>query len=164
MPALVRALVLVAVGAALGAVVGLVRHGGVAVPVAEQVEACEAPDLDVPVPRVHAHDAAEYCATRTAAVLDVRPAERFAAGHIADAIHLPCSAPVVEAATDAALSAADFILVYGDSAAEAEPVAREMVERYGQRVQVLDGGYAAWESEGRACVSGPSPRCRERAL
>jgi rhodanese-related sulfurtransferase len=156
-----RAVALVALGSALGAGLGFARHGGVAAPAQAREQTCGAGEASAAVPHVHAQDAAALCAAGRAAVLDVRPAARFAAGHVAEALHLPCDAAAVEGAIASALAAADFIIVYGDTTAEAEPVAQALVARYGPRVQILDGGYARWEAEGWACASGPCPGCAE---
>jgi rhodanese-related sulfurtransferase len=100
-------------------------------------------------------------------IADVRSSERFAAGHVAGAIHLPC-ASTGEAATGALtrVGSAHTVVVYGDSTEQATPVAESLRQRLRERpveLVVLKGGFGEWDRAGLACSSGPCPDCREQA-
>lgn len=109
------------------------------------------------VSEVSATEAQTLCSEPGLVIADARPPGRFAEGHIAGAIHLPCSS---EASRAAALSQAKKILVYADSTDEARPVAQALMGRFGERVLLLQGGFAAWMQAGQACASGPCESCR----
>ena len=110
--------------------------------------------------------ASALCGDPGVVIADARPARRFAEGHIADAIHLPCAATGA-AASDALarLVGKHTVVVYGDSTAEARSVA-ESLQAHGARdhlrVVVLDGGFGAWSEAGLACSSGPCPECADK--
>jgi 3-mercaptopyruvate sulfurtransferase SseA len=108
-------------------------------------------------------EVAALCADPSALVADARPAARFAEGHVAGAIHLPCTSS--QGAASAALdlfAARRTLVVYGDSTDDALPVAQEMRRRIARpdvRIAVIDGGFAAWSHAGLACASGPCLAC-----
>lgn len=150
-----RALLLLAVGAAGG--LGYSAFG----PARFAPWAFAAPttcESGAAVAEVSAVEAQALCSEPGLVIADARPAERFAAGHVASAVHLPCSS---EASRAQALQSATKILVYADSTDEARPVAQALAGRLGSRVIVLSGGFAAWASAGQACASGPCESCRD---
>jgi 3-mercaptopyruvate sulfurtransferase SseA len=106
---------------------------------------------------------AALCGDPHALVADARAAQRFAEGHITGAIHLPCaSSGVAASAALDQLAGKETLVVYGDSTADALPVAEELRrrgERPGLRVAVLGGGFSAWSEAGLACSSGPCAGC-----
>jgi rhodanese-related sulfurtransferase len=116
-----------------------------------------------PVRLVHQSEATVMCAEGTTLIADARDAKAFAAGHIAGAIHLPCSASEkVALAAESGLSGKRLMLVYGESTDDAFPVAEQMRQRLGRsdlRIGVLEGGFGAWSSAGLACSSGNCPEC-----
>jgi rhodanese-related sulfurtransferase len=118
-----------------------------------------APVTEILAPR----DAALLCSDPGAIVADVRSAARFAEGHVAGAIHLPCAASgrVVSDAAER-LGGKRTLIVYGEDTDDALPVAEEMrrrVGRSGRRIVVIDGGFTRWSQANLACSSGPCPEC-----
>jgi rhodanese-related sulfurtransferase len=111
--------------------------------------------------------AMRVCGDPGALIVDVRPADRFAAGHVAGAVHLPCAAGAQASSGPLArLAGKHTVIVYGDSTTEAMPVAAALGPRLGRspgagRVVVIDGGFAAWDGAGLACSSGPCPDCQD---
>src|SRR4051794_24445881 len=97
-----RAACLLGTGIALGFAVNAARADGVrfgsfaaptACTVASATAAPASATADAPVTEVLApRDAALLCSDPGAVVADVRSAARFAEGHVAGAIHLPCAA------------------------------------------------------------------------
>jgi rhodanese-related sulfurtransferase len=170
MPAglLARALALIALGAGLGLGANLARPDGVALrgfqPAATCLVAAAGP---VAVEVLPPDQAVRLCGDAGVLVADARPARRFAEGHVAAAVHLPCAAQEAEASTVVSrLDDKHTLIVYGDTTDEARPVAEDLRRRIGRpalRVVVLDGGFPAWNRAGLACASGPCPDCKELA-
>ena len=160
--------VLLGAGVALGMLVNLVhphavRFASVAPPsacaVPEALAGAVAPTVEV----LSLVQVASLCGDPRALVADARNAERFADGHVAGAIHLPCASSRV-AATAALdqLAGKETLVVYGDGTDDAVPVAEELRrrgDRPGLRVAVLAGGFRAWSQAGLACSSGPCADC-----
>lgn len=161
-PLLLRAAALLLGGAALGLGINAARPAGVALLGFEPPTSCTAAaEQDAPVVEMTALAASGLCGHPGTVFADTRTAERFAAGHVADAIHLPCDATASGAEVALKeLGHAQTVVVYGESTEEAHEVA-ETLRRHGQRaeIRVLRGGFAAWEQEGLACASGPCRRC-----
>lgn len=168
-----RAACLLAAGMALGFAINAARADGVrfgsfaapsACAVATAPAAPSSATAGATVTEVLAPpDAALLCGDPTAIVADVRSAARFAEGHVAGAIHLPCAASG-RVASDAAelLGGKRTLIVYGEDTADALPVADEMrrrVGRSGLRIVVIDGGFARWSQANLACSSGPCREC-----
>jgi rhodanese-related sulfurtransferase len=159
-----RALVLVVAAAAVGLVVNRLRPAGVALAAYQPPTQCAAGgEAAAPVvEEVAPGEAAAWCAQPDVVIADARPAEAFAEGHVAGAVHLPCAANG-QAATEALahFERARRIVVYGQSSAEARPVAESLQRRLPKaKVQVLAGGFAAWAGAGLACASGPCDECK----
>jgi rhodanese-related sulfurtransferase len=167
LPILGRALALVALGSALGFAANAVRRDGVQPVAMARTAACTTgPDVAA-ADAVAPAEAMRLCGDPDVLVADVRPAERFAAGHVAGAIHLPCAASgeVADRAL-ARLAGRHTLIVYGQSTEEAAPVAESLRQRLpsaGVRVVILDGGFPAWDRAGLACSSGPCPDCQAHA-
>ncbi len=110
------------------------------------------------------NETAQLCGDSRVLIADARPAAKFAEGHVAGAIHLPCAASG-EAADEAMshLHGKHTLIVYGDTTDEAEPVAEELKRRAAAplRIVVLKGGFPAWNQAGLACSSGPCAGCKE---
>lgn len=173
-PVVLRSLALLVASAALGLVFNAARPAGVALRSFAPPSTCvaapgggAAPGEWIPVEVLPPQQAVRLCGDRGVLVADARPARRFAEGHIVDAIHLPCAASSSEATSALArMRDKHTVIVYGDSTAEARPVAddlRRRVARAGLRMVVLDGGFSAWSNAGLACSSGPCPHCTDRA-
>src|SRR5688500_4714014 len=140
-----RAAALVVVGSALGLLVNAVRPAGVALRAAAPPVACVAPPAPPRIEVLAPAQALTLCDDRGVLIADARPAARFAKGHVAGALHLPCAASG-EAARGAVGLTSDkhTVIVYGDTTAEARPVADELGRRAGRaglRVVVLEGGF-----------------------
>ncbi len=156
-----RLAILLAGGAALGLLVNLVH------PRAVRFASFAPPRVCAPVPgastRAPPHrppssllslaQVASLCGDPRAMVADARSAERFAEGHVAGAIHLPCASSrmAASAALDR-LAGKETLVVYGDSTEEALPVAEELRRRgdrpgsarrgAGRRLSRLESGRA----------------------
>jgi rhodanese-related sulfurtransferase len=99
-------------------------------------------------------EAQGLCGQPGVIIADTRADNAFAEGHVAGAVHLPCSAG---RATEvlAQFDGATTIVVYGQSSDDARPVAESLLRRHpNARVAVLKGGFAAWSQAGLACASG----------
>ena len=161
---IVAAVVLALAGALSGLGLAAARPGGLSLSPKARPEVCAGPGAPhVEVARVHPADAARLCGESRVLIADARPAAEFAKGHVAGAVHLPCSATGEAAgATLGALGGYSSLLVYGASTAEAVQVAEGLAARAqpgGPRVLALEGGFAAWEQAGLACASGPCDQC-----
>lgn len=162
-----RALVLTAGASVLGLAINAVRPGGMRIGAYEAPAACDqAAEAGAPL-EVPPEEAAQLCGATDVVIADARPASRFAEGHVAGAIHLPCDA-TGSLATDALkhLEGKRTVIVYGESTEDAQPVAASLRRRYhapGVRIAVLRGGFAGWSQAGRACASGPCDECKAEA-
>jgi rhodanese-related sulfurtransferase len=154
----VRALALAGAGAFLGVALAAARPGGLDLKPRVHAASCEAPVVEPK--RLSAADAAKMCARTDLIILDARPAADFAAGHIANAVHLPCDASG-DVATSALGRDHGAVLVYGNSTDEAVAVARTIAQRTIAQVFALEGGFPAWETAGLACASGPCESCAQ---
>jgi 3-mercaptopyruvate sulfurtransferase SseA len=166
---LLRSLTLLLVGGGLGLLVNAVRSDGVplrgyAAPV---VCAAGGAAAHASLETLDPAQAVRMCGDPGVLMADVRPPERFADGHVANAVHLPCAASGTEASSVVARAGGRHtLIVYGDTTDEARPVAEDLSRRIGRsdvRVVVLEGGFPAWSRAGLACASGPCPECGERA-
>jgi 3-mercaptopyruvate sulfurtransferase SseA len=162
-----RAAALLAAGALLGLVSNALRADRVAIGGYSPPVACEGAKGGLPAVEVLPPDrAVKLCGDRGVLVADTRPSQRFAEGHVAEAVHLPCAAPRAEASTVVArLASKHTLIVYGDTTEEARPVAEDLRRHIGRpdlRVVVLDGGFPAWNRAGLACSSGPCKECTAR--
>ncbi|MRG90721.1 rhodanese-like domain-containing protein [Polyangium spumosum] len=161
-PLLLRTAALLVGGAALGLGVNAARPSGVALAGFEPPTACTSAAVEAsPVIEMTPLEAAGLCGQPGIVFADTRSSEHFAAGHVADALHLPCdtTASGAEVALKE-LGHAKTVVVYGASTEEAYEVA-ETLRRRGltMDLRVLRGGFVAWEQEGLACASGPCPGC-----
>jgi rhodanese-related sulfurtransferase len=161
-----RALVIVAGGALAGLGVNAMRpHDGLAIGKFEPPTVCDGAEAAGQPLEVEAAEVAGLCARPDVVVADARPSTRFAEGHVAGAIHLPCDAAgTVAASALAHLDGKHTIIVYGEETADAQPVAaslRRRIHRPDLRIAVLRGGFKAWMAGGQACASGPCDECKE---
>ncbi len=157
-----RASALLAGSALVGLGVNAARPGGVALRSFEAPSTCTSEAQDqAPIVELGPREALALCGQGGAVFADTRPPSRFAAGHVVDALHLPCDASASGAEVALReLSNASMVVVYGDATDDARAVA-ETLRRRGLKadVRVLSGGFAAWEKEGLACASGPCAHC-----
>jgi len=163
-PSIFRASVLVLGGGALGLAGNVARPGGVALRGFEAPTTCTAAADAAEPPSVlemDPHEASHLCGRDGVIFADTRPAARYAEGHVANAVHLPCDATA--AGAEGALKKLDraaTVIVYGDSSDDGMAVAESLRLRglHGD-LRVLRGGFAAWELAGLACASGPCKDC-----
>ena len=153
-------MLLLCAGALVGLAVNAVRPDGVPLVAMQEPTQCavaaEPLELDP-------HDVVDLCTHGGVVVADARPTERFAQGHVAGAVHLPCDASgVSRSAALSYLDEAHMIIVYGDSTDEARPVAASLAARHPDKaIGVLRGGFEAWSAAGQACASGPCADCMD---
>lgn len=158
-----RALVLAAAAALLGIAYNAVRSDHVALSGYSPPTACTGGAEAAAVTTISATEVAGLCGDRDVVVADVRPPERFEQGHVAGAIHLPCSASSDAArVADSLLEGKRMLVVYGENSDDARPVAESLLRRRGDKplqVRVLEGGFSAWFQSGFACSSGSCEEC-----
>jgi 3-mercaptopyruvate sulfurtransferase SseA len=158
----VQALGLCALGVVLGLCVNAVRGGGlplVTAPFDYQL-ACEEKMADARGNTVTAEQLAQLLKDPQRAVLDIRSAEVYAAGHIPGARHVAVS--VVSATPPALLkplAGLAGVVVYDDGAelGRAEEFAGELEAAKVGNVRFLDVGYAGWVAAGREVKTGGEP-------
>jgi 3-mercaptopyruvate sulfurtransferase SseA len=165
---LTRAAALLLVGAVLGLVGNGTRPGGLSLRSFKPAATCSAGHASpVAVETVEPSAAAHLCNEPGVLIADARPPERYAEGHVVDAVHLPCAASGSQASSVVdRLESMRTLIVYGDSTDEARPVAEDLRRRIGRpdlHVVVLEGGFPAWNRAGLACASGPCRDCTTSA-
>jgi rhodanese-related sulfurtransferase len=154
-----QSLGLAVAGAMLGLLLNAVRSDGVSVlrpfvPAAEGPAECVAATGPA---RIGVGEAQHLLEARAAVFGDVREAAEYAAGHVVDAVHLPCSAEAPDWLANVAKSST--VVLYGASDADADPVAQSLrASGYGD-VRVLSGGFPAWQASGGSAASGPCSVC-----
>jgi rhodanese-related sulfurtransferase len=169
-PVLVRAAIVVLVGGAMGLGTNALRKEGISLTHFEQPTMCgNEEQADAGPSLIEPSAASMLCGRPDIVIADARTAEEYAEGHIAGAVHLPCTAS--SASADDAIAhfgSAQTVIVYGHSTEEAQPVAATLRRRgHGAHeksgapsdVRVLAGGFPAWEKAGLACASGPCDSC-----
>lgn len=161
-PLLLRTAALLAGGVAFGLGFNSVRHSGVSLLAFEPPTACATANTQRGlISQMAPHEAMHLCGRAGIIFADTRGPDRFAAGHVAEAMHLPCniSASGAEVALKK-LGNAQMVILYGESTEEAQELA-ETLRRRGLETEiiVLRGGFSAWEQEGLACTSGPCREC-----
>jgi rhodanese-related sulfurtransferase len=165
MTTLLRALVIVLGGALAGVAANTARRDGLRVGAFEAPSVCDAAESAGAPLQIEPAEALRLCGNPEVVVADTRPAARFAEGHVAGAVHLPCDAGGRVASDVAARwQSARTIVVYGEGTDDALPVAaslRRRIHRPGVRVVVMKGGFGAWDRAGLACASGPCDECKE---
>jgi 3-mercaptopyruvate sulfurtransferase SseA len=162
-----RAAAIIAIGAGIGLAANAVRPDGVALTGFSPPSTCAAGASHPAVEVVPPGEAVRLCGDPGVLVADARSPERFAEGHVAAAVHLPCAAKEAEASSVVTrLQGKHTLIVYGDTTDEARPVAADLRQRIGRpdlHVVVLEGGFPAWSRAGLACSSGACPDCKELA-
>ncbi len=171
MSVVARAAALVGAGVLLGVAVNAGRPDGLRPAAFAPPTSCAAGPAHAaaqePIPALAPTEAMRLCGDPGVLVADVRKPERFAAGHVTGAVHLPCTASgAVASRALTTLAGKHTLIVYGDTTAEAAPVAESLRPRLpdpGIRLIILDGGFPAWDRAGLACSSGPCDECKQAA-
>lgn len=165
-----QALALCAAGAALGlAGNGLTpRPAPLGAQVTSAAEApgaqCQMPGGHGPVvPRISVEEAKPLCVACSALFVDARSAAEYQAGHITGALHIAPGEPVDPVLWR--LGVYKTVIVYDrePTCAQADRVAKALVERGAQDVRVLTGAWPAWMAAGAPGASGPCAICGEQA-
>jgi len=157
---LAQSTVLAAAGALFGLVVNAVRPAGIAIlrPWGGDGEgAAQCAVAAVEPARIEVAEAMHLFAAHEAVFGDVRDAADYATGHVADAVHLPCSAEAPDWLATVAKSS--IVVVYGGDAADPDPVAHSLTTNGYRDVRVLSGGFRAWRDAGGSAASGPCEVC-----
>jgi rhodanese-related sulfurtransferase len=162
-----RALVIAAVGVVVGLGANLVRPGPIGLRGYEPPTTCSAGVPEGRVSLLSPTEVSALCGQSGVVVVDVRSPDKYTLGHVAGAIHLPCTASNEAAGVaDSLLEGKRTIVVYGETNEDALPVAESLVARRGNQhleAKVLSGGFAAWFNQGLACSSGPCDACDLRS-
>jgi rhodanese-related sulfurtransferase len=155
-----QSLRLAVAGIMFGLLVNALRSDGVALlrpfaPEAEGAAECVAGSAPV---RISIAEAERLLRAREAVFGDVRDAAEYAAGHVVDAVHLPCSADAPDWL--ATVGKASTVVVYGaEDDSDADPVAQSLSANGYRDVRVLSGGFPAWRAGGGSAASGPCQVC-----
>lgn len=130
--------------------------------------ACSAPEgtqAPQPVARIGQADARNACQACSAAFVDARSENAFAAGHIPGALHLPPVGHEDEAAVLTRLRGQKTVVVYDDDVGckLAEGVAERLRHSGLADVRVLEGSWGQWEASGGPAQSGACEICEPQA-
>lgn len=170
-----RVAALVLGGAALGTLVNFLHPKGVALAAYVPAVMCSAGATadplgafaeQTPIELRSPKDAAVLCGSEDALVADVRDAQAYARGHIAGAVHIPCTGTVADVdRVRLAVAGKKRLVVYGETDEQGERVAHDLQRRLDRPelpIVVIAGGWTAWFNAGLACSSGPCDDCEER--
>lgn len=164
---LVRAGVIVIIGVACGLLSNAFRPDGVALSPYQPRVACGADDRPVEPLVLPPGEVDVLCGTRGVVVADTRDEAAFREGHVAGAVHLPCSArPSAAQRLIQDLSGQGTVIVYGESTEGGLQTARSLLtypRASNLEILVIEGGFGAWKQAGLACASGPCTTCEEIA-
>jgi len=153
---IVQAIALATTGALLGLGVNALRPAGVSVLrpwVGDNDATAECALASADPVRIDVVAAMRLLATHAAVFGDVRGASEYAAGHVVDAVHLPCSAEAPEWLVSVAKTST--VVLYGGDDADPDPVAQSLAANGYRDVRVLSGGFRAWRDGGGSAASGP---------
>ena len=158
----VKAFALTAIGALLGFGVNAVRARGLPV-VARSFDyqiTCEEATVASANRTLAPAEAAKLRAAKDVAVIDIRGAAAYAAGHVAGAQSLPVSSLLpTDPAKLAALKGYRLVIVYdeGEELGRAEEFAGELKTAGVKDVRFLGGGHKAWAAASQPVTKGPTP-------
>ena len=163
MPTLLRATLLCVAGAVIGiAANGMTPRpaplGSPVVAAAEQPGAtCQDPGARIA--RIPVQEAMPLCIACTAAFVDARSAQEYAAGHVTGAVHLAPGEPAQ--ALLPTLRAAPTVIVYDRDrdCAAADQVAALLLSQGLRDVRVLTGAWPEWLAGGGPGESGTCSLC-----
>ncbi len=162
-PAAARGAAIVGVGACVGLTVNVLRSTGLKLERYAPAAMCSGTAMPQEIRVLQPQQAARLCGDTRTLVADVRSAAAFTEGHVAGAVHIPCSgsrADVENVRTR--LASKEALVVYGESEEQAQKVASDLAARINRpelSVAVIAGGWHAWFDAGMACASGPCDDC-----
>jgi rhodanese-related sulfurtransferase len=158
-----RALLLVGVGAMLGVAINTIRPSGVKLERYAPAAMCTGSAAPREIRVLQPEQAAKLCGDSRTLVADVRSGGAFTEGHVAGAVHIPCSGSRADVErVRVRLAEKEALVVYGDSEEQARQVASDLAARINRpelSIAVLAGGWRAWFDAGMACASGPCDDC-----
>lgn len=159
-----RAGMLTLAGSALGISVNWLHPKGVPFAWYEPPTMCSASQLEANrITVLPPNQASQLCGHTETLVADVRSAESFTRGHIAGAVHIPCTGSGADVTrVKRLLFGKQTLVVYGTSEEEALRVASDLARKLELpklTVFVIGGGWTAWSDAGLACSSGPCDGC-----
>ncbi len=154
-----QSIVLGIAGAGLGLALNALRPDGVSIlrPWVGEADGAAQCAVSAAPARVGVDEAERLLQARAAVFGDVRGADEYAAGHVVDAVHLPCSADAPEWLANVAKSST--VVLYGTEETDADPVAQSLSASGYRDVRVLSGGFPAWRAVGGSAASGPCEVC-----
>lgn len=144
-------------GALLGLVINAARPEGISLraPIETATdESCVAPPAQT---RIQVDQALALHRDKKAIFLDVRAADAYAGGHVAEALHLPCQSKAP--AWLGRVTREKTLILYGSADVDAERVAHAVSSRGHIDARVLDGGFGAWKTAGGPSESGSCDAC-----
>jgi 3-mercaptopyruvate sulfurtransferase SseA len=157
----VRAVLLVAAGVALGTAANSMspRPAPLRRPVFPAADAPGATCQESGIARISVQDAKPLCIACTAAFVDARSAQEYAAGHVTGAVHLPPGESVDSLV--GRLGEAPTVIVYDRDrqCAAADQVATALKARGVRDVRVLTGAWSDWVAAGGPGESGACALC-----
>ena len=151
---------ILAAGTALGVVANAARPRALALGEAVEAQAAESPQACVSsasAARVDTREAIRLHRENLAAFADVRSADAYASGHVADAFHLPCRSEA-PAWLDR-IGRRKSVILYGADD-DVERVAQALTARGTRDVRILDGGFAAWRTADGPAEAGFCDACK----
>jgi rhodanese-related sulfurtransferase len=158
-----RAAAIVGVGAAVGLTINAVRPSGLKIDSYAPAAVCTGAATPQEIRVLKPEQAARLCGDARTLVADVRSAAAFTEGHVAGAVHIPCSGSRADVEhVRRRLSSKEALVVYGDSEEQARQVANDLAVRINRpelSVSIIAGGWRAWFDAGMACASGPCDDC-----
>jgi rhodanese-related sulfurtransferase len=154
-------LVVISLGGALvGLLVNVVEPGGlvlgrrVTAQAVADSQTCAAPEVQS---RVDVAEALRLFDSAAVTFADARASEEYAAGHIAEALHLPCSADAPEWLEG--IPRSRTVVVYG-SGGSVDQVAQALTAAGYRDVLVMESGFSAWRDLGGASQAGECHGCQ----
>jgi rhodanese-related sulfurtransferase len=158
-----RAGLLVCLGATVGGILNVAHPSGIRFEFYTPPTVCSGSAAPQEIRVLQPVQAARLCGDSRTLVADVRDRMAFSEGHVAGAVHIPCSGSRADVErVRARLVGKEALVVYGDSEEQARQVASDLALRIGHpdlSVAVIAGGWRAWFDAGMACASGPCDDC-----
>jgi len=158
-----RAAVIVVVGASAGLSINALRPKGLSVATYAPAAMCAGAAMPQEIRVLRPEQAARLCGDARTLVADVRSANAFTEGHVAGAVHIPCSGSRADVENvRRLLERKEALVVYGESEEQARQVASDLAIRISRpelSVSIIAGGWRAWFDAGMACASGPCDDC-----
>lgn len=158
-----RAAAILGVGASVGLTVNALRHSRVRLEAYAPPTVCSGTVMPQEIRVLPPAMAARLCGDARTLVADVRSGAAFTQGHVAGAVHIPCSGSRADVEhVRRRLESKDALVVYGDSEEQARQVASDLAARINRpelSISIIAGGWRAWFDAGMACASGPCDDC-----